>query len=180
MPIQYIKVKVNPAEAKEVAARIRNANGGRDKVWDYSELKKTISKIENVLNNIQNILLVIVLVISFFSLVTTTYVNVLNQTNEIAILMVLGYAKPRIVRVYLYEGFVLVLNSCLIGVGVGYFVAWMMSLQREIFSDLPVEIKVPGVPLIVLVALLSSLLATIKPLREIFSKSISQIMNYAK
>lgn len=70
------------------------------------------------------------LIISFFSLVTTTYVNIVNQTNEIGILMILGYEKSRIIKIYIYECFVLVVNSCLIGVAVGYFVAWMMGLQR--------------------------------------------------
>lgn len=44
--------------------------------------------------------------------------------------MILGYEKSRIVKIYIYECFVLVVNSCLIGVAVGYFVAWMMGLQR--------------------------------------------------
>jgi hypothetical protein len=52
-----------------------------DTVWDYSELKTNIDRIENMLNNVLTILLVVVLVISFFSLVTTTYINVVNQTN---------------------------------------------------------------------------------------------------
>jgi ABC-type lipoprotein release transport system permease subunit len=52
----------------------------------------------------------------------------------------LGYSKSRIVRIFVYESFVLVLSSCLIGVGVGVFVAWMMGLQRELFGDFPVKI----------------------------------------
>lgn len=74
----------------------------------------------------------------------------------------------------------LVTNSCLIGVAVGYFVAWMMGLQRELFSDLPVQIEVKGLEIIVVAAIVSSILSTYKPLREIFSNTISQIMNYAK
>jgi ABC-type lipoprotein release transport system permease subunit len=123
---------------------------------------------------------VVVLIISFFSLVTTTYVNIVNQTNEIGILMILGYEKSRIVRIYIYECFILVINSCVIGIGVGYFVAWMMGLQRELFSDLPVTIEVKGLPIIVFAAIASSILSTYKPLKEIFNNTISQIMNYAK
>jgi len=117
-----------------------------------------------MLNNILMILLIVVLIISFFSLVTTTYINVINQTNEIAILMILGYEKTRIIKIYIYECFVVVLNSCLIGIGVGYFVAWMMGLQRELFSDLPVDIEINGLPVIVIAGIISSLLSTYKPL----------------
>jgi ABC-type lipoprotein release transport system permease subunit len=71
-------------------------------IWDYSELKQTIERIDNLLKNILNILLVLVLLISFFSLVTTSYVNIINQSNEIAILLTLGYNKSRIARIFIY------------------------------------------------------------------------------
>ncbi len=91
IPISKIKVKVrNADEANKVANRIR-ALGTGDVVWEYTELKDTINRIEKILDNILTILLVLVLIISFFSLVTTTYVNIVNQTNEIGILMILGY-----------------------------------------------------------------------------------------
>jgi len=44
--------------------------------------------------------------------------------------LTLGYDKSRITKIYIYETFVLVVNSCIIGIAVGWFVAWMMSLQR--------------------------------------------------
>ena len=129
--IKTIQVKIsNISEVKGVAQRIRALNGNTERVWDYTELKDTIDRIDNILNMITYILLAIVLAISFFSLLTTTYLNILNQTNEIAILLILGYSKARIVRIYLYENLILVLNSCLIGLAVGYLVAQMMGLQR--------------------------------------------------
>ena len=120
----------NISDVKQVAQRIRAMNQNVDSVWDYTELKGTIDRIDHILNMVTYILLGIVLAISFFSLLTTTYLNILQQTNEIAILLILGYAKNRIIRVYIYESLVLVLNSCLIGLAVGYMVAQMMGLQR--------------------------------------------------
>lgn len=128
-----IKIKIrNPKKIKELANRLRIKISSRniDSVWDYSEMQGTINKIESLLDNILNILLVLVLTISFFSLVTTSYINIINQSNEIGILLTLGYEKNRIIKIFTYESFVLVLNSCLIGVAVGTFVAWMMGLQR--------------------------------------------------
>jgi ABC-type antimicrobial peptide transport system permease subunit len=87
-----------------------------------------------------NILLVLVLIISFFSLVTTSYVNIRNQYPEIGILMTLGYNKSRILRIYIFEAFVLVLSSCLIGIAVGFVVAWLMGSQRELFGNFPVVV----------------------------------------
>lgn len=150
-----------------------------DSVWDYSEVSGTIKKINDLLNKILTILLVLVLLISFFSLVTTSYVNIVNQSTEIAILMTLGYDKSRIVRIYIYEAFVLVVNSCLIGVAVGWFVAWMMGLQRELFGDFPVKVEIKGIWIIGVAAVISSILSTVKPIRELFGQSINQIFMYS-
>lgn len=73
----------------------------------------------------------------------------------------------------------LVLNSCLIGVAVGTFVAWMMGLQRELFGDFPVTLEINGIWIIAIAAVISSLLSIIKPIREIFSQSINQIFMYS-
>lgn len=150
-----------------------------DKVWEYSELHSTISRIENLLTNVLNILLVVVLTISLFSLITTSSINILNQSLEIGILLTLGYDKNRIIKIYIYETFVLVVNSCIIGIFVGWFVAWMMGLQRELFTDFDVIIEINGLHIIVIAAIFSSLVSTYQPLSKILSKSISQVINYA-
>ena len=53
----------------------------------------------------------------------------------------------------------------MIGIFVGWFVAWMMGLQRELFADYPIDIEISGLDIIVLAAILSSLLSTYKPLK---------------
>ena len=176
-----MKVKVRDvSRVKAIADEIRRLSNNRDSVWDYTELKVTLDKIDGILTKVTYILLVIVLTISFFSLLTTTYLNVISQTNEIAILLILGYEKRRVMRVYVYESLVVVLNSCVIGLVVGYLVAQLMSLQREIFSELPIEVEIRGVPVLLGMALLSSVLSTYKPLKEVFGLTVSQILNYIK
>jgi ABC-type lipoprotein release transport system permease subunit len=86
-------------------------------------------------------LLGLVLVLCFFSLLTTTHGNIRGQQREIGVLMVLGYEKGRIVKVYVYEAFVLVANSCLKGFAAGYVMAALMSLQWDLFSSSPVNIN---------------------------------------
>jgi ABC-type lipoprotein release transport system permease subunit len=84
IPIAKVKVKVkDPENTRELANRLREKMATRNSntLWDYSELKQTIERIDNLLKNILKILLVLVLLISFFSLVTTSYVNIINQSN---------------------------------------------------------------------------------------------------
>jgi ABC-type lipoprotein release transport system permease subunit len=181
VPIREIKVKIsNISDVKNIAQQIRAINKNIHRVWDYSELKDTIDRIDNILTTVTYILLGMVLTISFFSLLTTACLNVVGQTSEIAILLILGYSRSRITRIFVYENLVLVLNSCLIGLAVGYLVAQMMGLQREIFSELPISVEVRGVPLLLAMALLSSCLSTYKPLKEIFRLTVSQILNYSR
>jgi ABC-type lipoprotein release transport system permease subunit len=59
-------------------------------------------------------------------------------------------------------------------------VAQMLMLQREIFSELPIEVEIRGIPLLLGMALVSSVVSTYKPLREIFGLTVGQILNYSK
>lgn len=72
MPIGEVKVKVKHTDdVKAVADKIRRLNRGFDEVWDYTELKGTLDKIDGILSSVTYILLGIVLTISFFSLLTS-------------------------------------------------------------------------------------------------------------
>lgn len=84
IPYSSVKIKItSPDQAASIGNYLRNqiSNSTFDNVWNYSELKSTIDRIQNLLDNILIILLVVVLIISFFSLVTTSYLNIINQTN---------------------------------------------------------------------------------------------------
>jgi cell division protein FtsX len=81
IPLRVVKVKISdPEQAGPIANKVRLLDGS-NAVWDYTELKDTINKISNLLDKILTIFLTIVLTISFFSLVTTSYVNIISQTN---------------------------------------------------------------------------------------------------
>lgn len=83
IPINLLKIKISdPSQSRQVANQLQREMSFTvtDKLWEYSELHSTIEKIENLLTKVLNILLVVVLIISFFSLVTTSYINIINQT----------------------------------------------------------------------------------------------------
>jgi len=75
-----VKVK-DVQKVKQVADAIRSRVVNKEAVWDYTEMKGTLDKIDSILTIVTYILLGIVLSISFFSLLTTTYINVVGQTN---------------------------------------------------------------------------------------------------
>jgi ABC-type antimicrobial peptide transport system permease subunit len=54
--------------------------------------------------------------------------NLYDQQKEIGILRALGFSKKRIVMLYSYEAFILVMASSLLGVFVGTIAAFTMVL----------------------------------------------------
>ena len=107
----------------------------------------------------------IAMTISFFSLVSSTYVNIYEQSKEIGILRALGLSKGKrkekqrkglvfylfiilflffillntaaVFRTYVYEAFLTILAACLIGLVIGNVVAYTMLLQQAVLSQLP-------------------------------------------
>lgn len=70
----------------------------------------------------------------------------------------------------------LVLTACLIGIFVGYVLAYTMGLQRELFGDFGVVVDVEGVWVIVGAALVSAVASTIGPIRRMVRHRVADIM----
>ena len=64
----------------------------------------------------------------FFSLSSSMSANLYDQQKEIGILRALGFSKSRIIFLYTYEAFILVMASSLLGVFVGTVAAFTMVL----------------------------------------------------
>lgn len=86
---------------------------------------------------------VMAMTISFFALVSSTYVTVLEQLREIGILRAVGISRWRLLRCYMYEALLVVLSSVLLGLVIGIAMGWTMSAQRVLFSQLPIPFSVP-------------------------------------
>ena len=89
------------------------------------------------------VLLFLSMILCLFSLCSSMSANLLDQTKEIGILRAMGFTKRRITMLYLYEAFVLVLASSLLGVMIGVIVAFTMTLQRVVFTGIPIFFVFP-------------------------------------
>ena len=63
----------------------------------------------------------------FFSLSSSMSANLFEQAKEIGILRAIGFRNVRIVMLYTYEAFILVVASSLMGMFVGVSVGWSMT-----------------------------------------------------
>jgi ABC-type antimicrobial peptide transport system permease subunit len=54
--------------------------------------------------------------------------NLIEQAKEIGVLRAIGFRKIRIIMLYIYEAFVLVVASSIMGLIVGVTIGWSMTV----------------------------------------------------
>ncbi|KAI9184080.1 hypothetical protein H9P43_003133 [Blastocladiella emersonii ATCC 22665] len=121
----------------------------------------------------------LVMVITFFSLNTSFYVNVTEQSKEIGILRALGVGRLGILRLYFYESLVLVLSSVILGCSIGAAVGWTMAAQRTVLTEIPITMEFPvrQVAIIVLLSIASAIASTVGPVYlVVFKRKLVRIL----
>jgi len=92
----------------------------------------------------------VALLICFFSLTSSMIANIHQQSKEIGLLRALGVTRVWIARVYLLEAMVLVLSAAALGVAIGSILAFTISAQRQLFTQLPLPFSFPTTPMLVI------------------------------
>jgi len=92
----------------------------------------------------------VALLICFFSLTSSMIANIHEQTKEIGLLRALGVTRVWIARVYSLEAMVLVLSAAALGVAIGTILAFTISAQRQLFTQLPLPFTFPTAPMVVI------------------------------
>lgn len=114
------------------------------------------------------------LVICFFSLISSMIANIHEQTKEIGVLRAIGSTSAWVARVYTLEAMVLVLSAGALGVGIGTFVAFTVTAQRALFTQLPLPFAFPTVPVVAisLASMVSAVLAAFLPASRLLRRTI--------
>jgi len=67
------------------------------------------------------------MVLCFFSLISSIVSNIYSHNKEIATFRALGLTKNKLIRLFIYESFVLVLSACVSGVIIGSILGFSVS-----------------------------------------------------
>eukprot|EP01126_Amoeba_proteus_P055936 TRINITY_DN6974_c0_g1_i18.p1 TRINITY_DN6974_c0_g1~~TRINITY_DN6974_c0_g1_i18.p1 ORF type:complete len:621 (-),score=103.89 TRINITY_DN6974_c0_g1_i18:126-1988(-) len=153
---------------------------GSGSVWDYQQDVEPLIIPTTILSYIFNLTTLVAMSICFFSLMSSMFTNVYEQTKEIAVLRSLGFEVSVMYRVYIYEAFILVFASSLLGVGIGLFVGYAMTIQQSLFTQLPVPFKFPWEILLMVFgcSVLFAFLASWVPIHHVLSLQIVQIFRF--
>eukprot|EP01126_Amoeba_proteus_P026474 TRINITY_DN2621_c0_g1_i12.p1 TRINITY_DN2621_c0_g1~~TRINITY_DN2621_c0_g1_i12.p1 ORF type:complete len:133 (+),score=17.23 TRINITY_DN2621_c0_g1_i12:54-401(+) len=108
-------------------------------------------------------------------LVISFTANITENTWEFGVMRALGLNVFQVVRVYIYEALSVVLSSILIGFVMGDLVSVTLSLEANLFTELPFTWKFPVLLfcLIFGLSLLVSTLGSYLPARVLLRKRIA-------
>eukprot|EP01102_Stenamoeba_stenopodia_P012723 TRINITY_DN4044_c0_g3_i1.p1 TRINITY_DN4044_c0_g3~~TRINITY_DN4044_c0_g3_i1.p1 ORF type:complete len:1119 (+),score=191.24 TRINITY_DN4044_c0_g3_i1:127-3483(+) len=147
-------------------------------IYDYNARTDIINLVDIAISFFFGFTIVIAMIICFFSLVSSMYTNVYEQAKEIGVLRALGMPIKWMIRTYVYEAFVLVFSSSLLGIVIGTGVAWIISVQRFLFTQVPVPFAFPWINTVVvfLLSLLSAVFSSYGPASRLLKNPIVQIL----
>ena len=142
-------------------------------VWDYRDSLEPIRIAEVIMLYFFVFTLVVAMITCFFSLLSSMYANIAEQTKEIGVLRAVGMPKFWVMRLYIYEAFALIVASSILGALIGTFVGWTMTAQTALFTQLPLPFAFPWQLLcsMIMLAMLSAVFATVFPLQKVLRKS---------
>ena len=112
-------------------------------IYNYNDSQANTQKVQTILNMIFNIIIAITMFLCFFSLSSSMTANLYEQSKEIGIIRAMGMTKWRIIFLYIYEAFILVMASSLLGIIIGTMVGFTMTMQQMLFVEIPLQFYFP-------------------------------------
>eukprot|EP00761_Pharyngomonas_kirbyi_P010043 gb/GECH01010061.1/.p1 GENE.gb/GECH01010061.1/~~gb/GECH01010061.1/.p1 ORF type:complete len:1277 (+),score=329.52 gb/GECH01010061.1/:1-3831(+) len=100
----------------------------------------------------------VAMAVCFFSLVSSMYSNIYEQSKEIGVLRAIGTRRFLLWRLYVWEAFTVVMGAAGLGMVIGTVLAYTMLLQRVLFTQLPIPFAFPW-PIVLVVLVLAVLFA---------------------
>ena len=142
--------------------------------WDARSGLDTIQTVNTVVSLFFGTAIIIAMLISCFSLTSSMMTNIWEQSKEIGVLRAIGLPNLWTMRIYIYESFLVVLSSSIIGILIGTIIGWTMSLQRVLFTNLPIPFSFPLVPLIItfVASLFFAFIASYSPIKALTRNTI--------
>ena len=125
------------------------------------------------------IILTLIIAVAAFNLVASLAMSVQDRKKDIAILMTIGFSKFQIIRIFIFQGFIIGLIGSLLGLFFGVVIASNINtivpfieglfniqfLSKDIYyiNELPSMIIPMDIVFVILVSIILSLFATIYP-----------------
>jgi len=169
------KSSLSPKEKKELVSTLQNVTSDFDlHLYVFSDSNEALEKADAAMTFFFAFTTVMAMAICFFSLTSSMYTNVHENAKETGILRAIGVPRDWIARIAIYEAFIIVFSSSLTGVVIGTAVAYTMSLQRVLFTEIPIPFSLPSTLLFVIfiTSMGCAFLSTYRPIKELLEMDI--------
>ncbi|CEM34393.1 unnamed protein product [Vitrella brassicaformis CCMP3155] len=135
----YVRLVPNATidERDFITNTIRSIMDDTHAIIDVRTLTETTQTAADLLQVFFAVCAIIAFVLAFFLLWTSSSANVRENMWEIGVLRACGLSKWQVVRVGVYESLSLTLSSILLGTVLGGVVAITLTVQFNLFSELP-------------------------------------------
>lgn len=181
------KEGVTEDEISEVESDLANAienykeasnDGVVVEIWEYNRSIEPIQTATEIMTYFFYFVAVLAMLVAAFSLVSSMFTNIHEQSKEIGVMRAIGVTKSMMFRVYAYEGFVVVMSSSLMGFAIGVGVGYTMTIQRALFTLLPVPFLIPWtlLAIILVCSMFFAFLSSVLPLRHTLKLPIVHIL----
>ena len=124
-----------------------------------------------------NVVITITMFICFFSLSSSMTGNLYEQVKEISVMRAIGFSKAVIMKLFVYEAFILVVSSSFSGVWIGTAVGWGMTLLRSLMIGMPTPLTFPKNEFVFILtaSIICAFFSTYSPSKALMAKSIPDI-----
>ncbi|KAN0000825.1 hypothetical protein ACTFIZ_001278 [Dictyostelium cf. discoideum] len=121
---------------------------------------------------------VISIIISSFSLISSMFTSIKNQSKEIGILRSIGLSNFKIYKIYIIEAFTLSFGSCIIGIIIGIFISYTILLEQSTMNQqiIPFSIQWELIPILFISSLIVSIISVISPIRHLLKQPIISVL----
>lgn len=138
-------------------------------VWkDWRERKGELFQAVKMEKNMMGLLLSLIIAVAAFNIITSLSLLVMEKQGEVAILQTQGLTRAQIMSVFMVQGASAGIIGALLGAVLGVVFASQINVipglgEMLAGGSLPVDINIPQVVLIAVVAMLLALLSTLYP-----------------
>ena len=183
----------NPLEADVFKENIQKINTNLY-VYSWIDLNKSFFSALKVERNVMFIILTLIIVVAAFNIISGLTILIKNKTKEIAILKTMGLTNKSIIKSFFLTGFVIGLSATLAGTILGVLFSHYIESIRiflsyvfnvEIFPNdiyfldrMPSEINPVSIVIIFILALITTILASLIPAMAISKMDPIKALKY--
>ena len=126
--LSSLEIRLKPgSDFEAVKSQMRRICNGRYTVLDRYEQQDDTFRIMKIEKLIAYIFLTFILVVACFNIIGSLSMLIIDKRNDVVTLRNLGATDRQVSRIFLYEGFLIVVIGAVVGIALGLLLCWLQQ-----------------------------------------------------